>query len=454
MSPPRLPLLALAAAAALACGAPAPPNVVVVSIDTLRADAIGAYGGPPAPTLDRLAAEGVVFERAFAPTPTTAPSHATLFTGQEVPRHGLLRNGDALPETAATLAEAFRGAGFRTAGFASSFVLDGRFGWGQGFETWDDELPEATSTMRKSPYPGAFWAAHRFTGFDRRATATTQAATAWLATAGDGPFFLFVHYFDPHAPYDPPRPYLKRTGQLQIPLEHRGVEGLGPEKLTRMVRRYYAEVAYADESLGALLEAVRARSAERGVLVVVTSDHGEGLGQHGWLEHAVHLYDEQIHVPLVLHWPGVLPAGHRVRTQVGLVDVAPTVAELTGLPAFPAADGRSLAAAARGGPEPEPRPIYGDRHLVAETVSWDHGIKTSVRTDAWKLIRSSDGRAELYDLAADPGELRDTSGRSRDVAAALGSLIDQHTAGMPGAASATPLSDETKAALRALGYAE
>jgi arylsulfatase A-like enzyme len=448
------PLLALAAAAALACrGAEPAPNVVLVSIDTLRADALGTYGGPPTPTLDRLAAEGVVFERAFAPTPTTAPSHATLFTGQDVGRHGLLRNGQALPDAAATLAEAFHAAGFRTAGFASSFVLDGRFGWGQGFETWDDDLPDASSTMKKAPYPGAFWAEHRFAGFDRRATATTQAASAWLAAAPE-PFFLFVHYFDPHAPYVPPAVYERRTAGLPVALEHRALEGVAPSQLERLIRRYHAEVLYADEALGALLEAVHAAARTRGVLVVVTSDHGEGLGQHGWLEHAVHLYDEQVRVPLVLHWPDHLPGGRRVRTPVGLLDVAPTLAELAGLPPFAAADGRSLAAAARGEGEPAPRPLFGDRHLVAEDVGWDRGVKSSVRTEGWKLIRSSTGRAELYDLAADPGELDDAAERAPETAAALGSLLDRHAAALPGAAPGAPLSDETKEALRALGYAE
>ena len=166
----RLGWMSLALAWTLvACGPAAPPSVVVISVDTLRADALGAYGGlVPTPTFDRFAAEGVLFEQAFAPAPATAPSHATLFTGQAPQRHGVLRNGDVLP-AGATLAEAFRARGYATAAFVSSFVLDPRFGWNHGFASFDAVLPEAGATMGKSkPYPGAFWSAQRFDGFDRR----------------------------------------------------------------------------------------------------------------------------------------------------------------------------------------------------------------------------------------------------------------------------------------------
>jgi arylsulfatase A-like enzyme len=428
--------------------------VVLVSIDTLRADAVGAYGSPLAtPALDRLAAEGARFEWTFAPTPSTAPSHATLFTGQEVLRHGLLRNGETLAEAAPTLAEAFRAAGFHTAAFVSSFVLDARFGWAQGFERYDDEIPEASATMRKPPYPGAFWTAQRFAGFDRRATATTRAAVEWLREAPE-PFFLFVHYFDPHAPYLPPAPYGDRAAQAPLPLDGRRVRGVKHDRLALLVHRYHGEVLYADESLAALLEAVAARSRGRSVLTVVTSDHGEGLGQHGWLEHAVHLYDEQVRVPLLIHWPGRVPAGRVVHAPVGLLDVAPTLLELAGLAPLVEADGRSLAGAARGDGEPPARPLFGLRHLVTERSGWGRGVKSSVRTARWKYIRGGEEPDELYDLAADPAERRNLRAAEPATAGALGTLIDQHAAGHPEPRAAAPLSDETRRALRALGYAE
>jgi arylsulfatase A-like enzyme len=457
LSPRRLLAItaALGSLVTLACrGEQPPPNVVLVSIDTLRADALGAYGSPLAtPTLDRLAAEGARFELAFAPTPSTAPSHATLFTGTDVLRHGLLRNGETLREDLPTLAESLRAGGWHTAAFVSSFVLDARFGWARGFDLYDDELPDSSATMGKDPYPGAFWAAHRFAGFDRRATSTTQAAIAWLADAPE-PFFLFVHYFDPHAPYLPPDAYERRAAGLPVRLQDRAVPGVDGTRLTRLIRRYHGEVLYTDDSLGALLEAVAARSRDRSVLTVITADHGEGLGQHGWIEHALHLYDEQVRVPLLVHWPGRVPAGHRVATQVGLADVTPTIADLLGLTAPGDADGRSLATSVRGGPEPEPRPLFGDRHLVAENTGWDRGVKSSVRTARWKLVRAGDGREELFDLSADPGELRNVAGREAAAVAALRRLLDDRLSAAPPAHQPAALSEETQRALRALGYAE
>lgn len=449
----RIWLFGLAAALA-ACAPSEPPNVLLVSVDTLRADALGAYGGPvPTPTFDRLAREGVVFEQAYAPAPSTAPSHATLLTGQEPQRHGVLRNGEALAEAATSLAEVFRAQGWRTAGFVSSFVLDPRFGWSQGFEHFDANISERGSTMRKGrAYPGAFWAAERFDGFDRRATATTDAAVRWIAGAPE-PFFAFVHYFDPHAPYVPPAVFGERVAGAALPMQGRHVPGVSPEQLEKLVRQYHGEVLYTDDALAALVDAAT-RKSKRPTLVVVTSDHGEGLGQHDCLEHAVHLYEEQVRIPLIVHGLGDLAAGRRVATPVALADVAPTVLELAGLPGLPAPDGRSLASAARGGAEPEPRPVFGVRRLVSEQVKWDRGVKLSVRRGTWKYIWASERPHELYDLAADPAESRNALGEQPDVAGELRALLAGHIAAVPKLHDAAPLSEETREALQALGYVE
>jgi arylsulfatase A-like enzyme len=449
----RLLALVLLASLGSACrDAELPPNVVVVSIDTLRADALGVYGGPAAtPTLDRLAAEGTRFEWAFSPAPSTAPSHATLFTGRDVPHHQLLRNGDALGDDLPTLAESFRTGGWHTAAFVSSFVLDARFGWSRGFDHYDDDLPDSSSTMKKEPYPGAFWSAHRFAGFDRRATATTQAAIEWLHDAPE-PFFLFVHYFDPHAPYAPPDAYGQRTASLAIPLAGREVPRIDSVQLLALARLYHGEVLYVDDSLGALLAAVAERSGERSVLTVVTSDHGEGLGQHGWIEHATHLYDEQVRVPFLVHWPGRVPAGGVLHTPVGLADLAPTLLELAGLPPPADPDGRSLARSLSAGREPAARPLFGDRHPVSGAAGWDRGVKRSVRTTHWKYIRSDQGPEELYDLGADPAELHNVLGAEPETAGTLARLLDARA--QPDARPGTPVSEETRRALRALGYAE
>jgi arylsulfatase A-like enzyme len=429
---------------------------VLISVDTLRADAVGAYGGAAAtPGLDRLARDGVVFEHAFAPTPTTAPSHATLFTGLDVLRHGVLRNGNALPPEIPTIAEAFRSRGYATAAFVSSFVLDPRFGWNHGFEHYDADLSKSGATMKGRPYPGAFWAAERFEGFDRRAAATSRAVREWLGTARR-PFFAFVHYFDPHAPYVPPDVYGQRVASMPVSLKGRAISGVPPGNLQQLVRLYQGEVLYVDAEIDALVQALEDPRLGS-TLVVVTADHGEGLGQHGWLEHALYLYDEQIRVPLIAYWPGQLPKGLRVATPVGLADVAPTLAELAGLPELAGIDGRSLAATARGGVAPDARPLFGYRHLISEATGWDRGEKTSVRTDVWKYIRSTGNgptREELYDLQKDPGELHDVHETQAERLAQLGSTLDAHLAAMPAARPEAGISEETKRALRALGYTE
>ncbi|UCE87164.1 MAG: sulfatase, partial [Deltaproteobacteria bacterium] len=277
---------------ALACGpagcrpAAERPNVVLVSIDTLRADALSASGGPvTTPVFDALARQGVLFQRAIAPSPETAPSHATLFTGVDVLRHGVLANGTPLRGDPPTLAEAFRDANYATAAFVSSFVLDPRFGWSRGFERYDASFDERGSTLSKDhAYEGAFWAEHEFGGFDRRGAATTRAALAWLEAAPE-PFFLFVHYFDPHAPYQAPLPFERRAAQASYELADRRVPGLSPAALEELVRRYHGEVLYTDFWLGRLLLGLDRKDVRERTLIVVTGDHGEGLGQHGWLEH-------------------------------------------------------------------------------------------------------------------------------------------------------------------------
>jgi len=429
------------------------PNVLLVSVDTLRADALGVYGGPVAtPTFDRLAAEGVVFERAYAPASATAPSHATLFTGQEPARHGVLRNGESLAADAMPLALRFRAAGFATAGFASSFVLDPRFGWNTGFDHFDAAISATGSTMKQKPYPGAFWSAERFDGFDRRATATNDAVLRWIEGARE-PFFLFVHYFDPHGPYVPPAVFGERTAEIRVPLDGRELPGVAPAQLEKLIRRYHGEVLYVDDALAAVTDAL-ARKSERPSVIAVTADHGEGLGQHRWLEHAVHLYEEQVRVPLILHAPELLPAGRRIETPVALADVAPTLLELAGIPADGEIDGRSLAAAARGGATLDERPIYGVRRLVSEEVGWDRGVELSVRKGRWKYIWASDAPHELYDLDADPNESQNVLASQPAVAAEMLGLLQRHIEALPHAREAAPLSDETRKALEALGYVE
>ncbi|MCB9764208.1 MAG: sulfatase-like hydrolase/transferase [Alphaproteobacteria bacterium] len=288
-----------------ACTAPAPPSVLVVTLDTTRADHIGAYGYRPAttPTLDRLAAEGTRFARAYSACPLTIPSHATIFTGVYPPSHGVRDNGDfVLGPEAVTLAERFAAAGWTTAAFTSAFPTQARWGLEQGFATYHDPLERLPTQLD--------WRD------ERRADEVVDDALATLADA-EGPLFVWVHLFDAHWPYDPPPPY---------DVEHEG-------------RPYDGEIAFADAQLGRLLaawDAARPRS-----LVVVTADHGEGLGDGGERTHGFLLHDGTIRVPLILRGEGVA-AGQVVEDPVGHVDIAPTVLAIAGLPPAEGLQGQDL----------------------------------------------------------------------------------------------------------------
>lgn len=445
-------LLALLSCPAACHPAAERPNVVLVSIDTLRADALSASGGPVrTPVLDALAREGVLFTRAIAPSPETAASHATLFTGLDVLNHGVLRNGDSLPDADRTLAETFRSADYATAAFVSSFVLDPRFGWSRGFERYDASFSEDGSTMStENAYEGAFWEEHEFSGFDRRAAATTRAALAWLASARE-PFFLFVHYFDPHAPYRAPPPFERRAAKASYELEHRSAPGLAPGALAQLIRSYHGEVLYTDFWLGRLMLGLVRRGVQERTLVVITGDHGEGLGQHGWVEHGRHLYDEQVAVPLLFHWPERIEPREPIGVAVGLVDAAETITSLAGIGPPHRAVSTPLAATLLEGAEPPEATLFGYRRRLSPQVR-RNGEMFSVRQGRWKYIAGVEDHEELYDLETDPGELRNVAVRRPDVARRLRALLVEKRASAPPRRPEALLSDEERRGLEALGY--
>jgi len=453
----------LAAAASLLIGCSpseipeTPTSVVLVSIDTLRADALSPYGGPvETPGFDQVALDGVLFERAFSPAAETAPSHATLFTGREVPSHGVYKNGIHLRDEAQTLAEVFRDEGYETAAFVSSWVLDPRFSWDRGFEVYDAEFPNDGGTMAKErAYPDALWLEESFAGLDRRGVMTVRAAAQWLARTKE-PFFLFIHLFDPHAPYWPPKKHQEPLQAQRFQMAGRSAPGFTSEQLEGQIRNYHGEVRYADEVLDALLRAVDKKMDGDPPLVVIVADHGEGLGEHDLMEHALNLHDEQLHIPLLFRWRGRLPAGIRMRTSVGLVDVAPTILELVGLPPFAAVEGRSLAKNLLAASEPEARSIFANRRSFSETYRRPLGRQVALRSGGWKYIRRVGATDQLFDLGADPDEgtnrLHEAGAASR--AKAMLEEIIAFEASMPEIEEVAPLPDDVRENLRALGYAE
>jgi arylsulfatase A-like enzyme/Flp pilus assembly protein TadD len=412
---------------------------VLVSIDTLRADHVGCYGAPKAstPTLDALAARGTRFETAISPAPLTLPSHATLLSGLDPPEHGVRNNGSyRLRDEIPTLAERMHEAGFATAAFVSAFVLDRRFGLARGFDHYDDRLGVQDEEIGVAARP---------------AGQTVDSALAWLESAPKR-FFLFLHLYDPHAPYEPPEPHRSR---------HLG-------------RPYDGEVAYADAELGRLLAAVSARFPDGRSLVAITADHGESLGEHGEPTHAFTLYDATQRVPLLLAGPGV-PSGLVVSQLARLADVTPTLLELAGLRALETATGVSLLPALEGEPdpgpgEPDPGPGVPDpgqgrsdpgpgRPSAEPAVAWVETLATQlelgwspllgVRTADHKYLRAP--RPELYELASDPGETQNLALQQPELAARLDALVSARSA-QQRVARNLGLDAETAERLGALGY--
>jgi choline-sulfatase len=332
-----------------------PPSVLLLTLDTTRADALGVYGGRGArtPVLDGLAARGLRFTQAITPTPLTLPAHASLLTGLAPPEHGVRTNGeDVLPRDVPTLAEAFGRRGYATAGFVASPVLDRHFGLARGFGRYGDS-PTTVRVAREM----------------------TDAALAWLGRQGAGrPLFLWVHYYDPHAPYSPP-----------------GMDPKAPP-----AQRYAGEVAYMDGEIGRLLAALRG-GAERWLIAAV-GDHGESLGEHGEPNHGIFLYHSTLHVPLLLAGPGA-PRGKVVEEAVSTRRLASTLLRLTGpgkaalpfgqpLPGLPGLPGGAAS------------PVYAETRYPLTAYGWSP--LEGVFDGRFKLIVAP--RPELYDLAADPGE--------------------------------------------------
>ncbi len=392
---------------------PGPPNVLLVSIDTLRADRLGAYGYELAetPRIDALARSGTRFATAISPAPLTLPSHATLLTGLDPVSHGVRHNGVfRLPESRMTLAERLHEAGYATGAVVSSSVLAARYGLSQGFDSYQDDVVMDEQRVARG-------------GEQLDAARVSDKALAWLTGARE-PFFLFVHYYDPHASYRPPAPFDARFAD----------------------RPYDGEIAYVDQQLGRVLDALEASGRSGRTWVVVTADHGESLGEHGETTHAYSIYDATQHVPLLVRGPGV-PAGRVVEGVVRLADVAPTLLAGAGLAAASEADGEDLAPLWRDGAEPSSRTAYAET-LATEI---DHGWSPlhALRTDSQLYIRAP--RPELYDVRRDPAQL-DDRGSGAESAQALAAALEARLAAT-GAAEALVPDDETRRQLQALGYA-
>jgi arylsulfatase A-like enzyme len=434
---------------------PPPSNVLLVMIDSLRADHLSAYGYARAtsPHLDRLAAQGVRFEDVVSPTSWTLPATATLMTGLPPEKHGVIHGRMRLEPGARTLAEVFRERGFATAGFAGGPFLRRRHGLAQGFEHYDDSVAALTNP-----------ASHRGITSPKLVSLATAWLEDWARATSPRPFFLFLYLWDVHFDYSPPPPYdtlfdpdyagsVTGRGLIHDDRIHAGM----PERdLAHLVALYDGEIRFTDHHLGQLLQTLDALELADDTLVVVTSDHGEEFFEHGKKGHRLALYEESVRVPLILRHPGRLQAGRVVAEPVRLLDLPLTLLSLAGVAptddfgfraAEPAWRTRDLTPLIDGDTADEPPPAFADLE----------GFLVSIRARGYKLIMHDDRPTEVYALDTDRGERVNLAGQRPEREAALhrelmrwrASLQDEPTFG-----AALGLSDADESQLRALGYLE
>ncbi len=407
------------------CSRPVDPktlSVVLVTLDTTRADHIGTYGGRsvPTPNLDRVAREGVRIEEAVSQVPLTLPSHASILTGRYPASHGVRHNGIyRLRDPEETLAERLRAAGFQTAAFIGAYVMNRQYGTGQGFDHYDDITVNRYQGGRDNLYEA-----------QRTADEVNGRISEWLGRRPDGRLFLWIHYYDPHLPYSPP----EKPG--------RALSGTG----------YDREISYVDACFGDLLGILGRHGLLDRSLLVVVGDHGESLGEHREISHGIFLYDGAVHVPLLIRAPGLVPRGRTVKGPVELVDVAPTILDLLKLEPLPSAQGRSLAERIGGTPPAENARAYAETLMPRIDFGWSE--LRMVRTGRYKYIQAP--RPELYDLKDDPREtknlLADQPAIAEDMASRLSEWVGftENQGATEGSKKA--LTSEEEAMLRSLGY--
>jgi choline-sulfatase len=420
-------LLGFLASAALANGNPQQTPVLLITIDTLRADHLGCYGARSVrtPAIDALAAQGVRFERAMAQVPITLPSHTAILTGTYP-----MYNGEhdftspTLPENVGVVAQAFERQGYVTAAFVSAFVLNSSWGLNRGFRTYDDHFGPQQFEMRNPA------------NIERRADETVGRLLRWFETWAAGavtrPFFVWLHLYDPHSPYDPPQPFHTQYGS----------------------HLYDGEIAYTDSQLARLFAALRRSGVYDRALIVLVSDHGESLGEHGEPEHSFFIYDATLHVPLIFKPPLGMASPRVVRRLAGSIDIAPTLLDLLHIrdPLSRQFQGVSLASDILGKGSAREHAVYSESYYPRDSFGWSE--LRCISTERFKYIQAP--RPELYDARKDPRELHNVYGQRASIAAEMRAQLEsverRYASPLDEKASGPPLLPETVEKLKSLGY--
>lgn len=395
------------------------PNVVLIAVDTLRADDLGCYGypRPTSPCIDKLAGEGVLFERACSPASWTLPAFASLFSGVGPAAHGCGGFRDPIPLTLPLLSETLRKEGYRCDAVISNPFLNAKYGFGRGFDEYDDYsvfLDEELAALGTDGSPKSIPISDLVTG----ATVTRRAKQLLAAAASSGrPYFLFVHYFDPHASYIPSEEYRSRfEASYDGPVTGRGLDSqktalLPARDLEQLRRLYDGEIAHDDAQIGELLKAVDAVSDPQQTLIIFLSDHGESFSEHGRCLHGNSAHMEETHVPLIWRWKGRFPAAHRAQEPVSSLDVFATLCDLLELPRPALTQGQSLRRQLEGGQGPQDRVVVSERACNdsgAGQMKHLAGLRGGLRVHLRFVENPAEPGAQIeaYDVASDPLEQR------------------------------------------------
>jgi len=413
-------------------------NVVLIIIDTIRPDRLGCYGFhlPTSPNIDGLASQGTLFERAVTVAPVTLPSVCSMLTSTYPVSNNVRYNGMFfLSDSNITLAEILKRDGYRTGGFIGGFPLDSRFRVNQGFDVYDDDFSGSAKKGKRK------WIGHEVGDFERLAGEVNERVFPWLEKVKDERFFVMVHYFDPHWPYEPPGPYDER---FESP--------------------YNGEVAYTDEAVGALLRKLDELGLTENTLIVLTGDHGESLGAHNELTHGEFIFDTTVLIPLILHHPTRIPKGRRIDTMARSIDIMPTILDALGIDDSPQSQGVSLLPALRG--KRQELPILLETMLPFYQIEGPDDMPvrvTGLRTGEWKLMYATmeqEGKpawiGELYNVKNDPLEIFNVAQRNPEMFSRMmnqmHALTQTYSAKTPPENNYMEMNDETKKKLKSLGY--